>query len=89
MLGSNVSAKMLTWVDQLGFPLLTITNEQFAPTEVTLTINQRYYIESAEETDQSKLWFIPLYVSTDAGEQYYELTEANTVITVKIKDKDS
>jgi len=69
VLDNNVSKKMLTWIDQLGFPLLTVTSEEFGDKEVTLTINQRYYLESAEETEQGKLWFIPLFISTDAGEQ--------------------
>lgn len=42
VLDNNVSKKMLTWIDQLGFPLLTVTSEEFGDQEVTLTINQRY-----------------------------------------------
>jgi len=41
VLGSNVSSKMLTWIDQLGYPLLTITDEKFGEKEVELVINQR------------------------------------------------
>lgn len=46
-------------------------------------------MESGEETDQSKKWFIPLFVNTDCGEQYFELTESNTEIVVNVKSKDS
>jgi len=65
----GVAAKMLTWIDQVGFPLLTVKQETFNDKEVTLHINQRYYLESGEETDVNKLWFIPLFVCSDAGEQ--------------------
>lgn len=69
VLGEKVSAKMLTWIDQVGYPLVTVVEEQFGESEVVLTLNQRHYLESGEETDQGKLWFIPLFVNSDAGEQ--------------------
>lgn len=37
----GVAAKMLTWIDQVGFPLLTVKAEAFSADEVTMTINQR------------------------------------------------
>jgi len=35
------------------------------------------------------LWFIPLFIKSDAGEQYFELTEATSRIKVKINNYDS
>jgi len=46
-------------------------------------------LESGEETDEGKLWFIPLFIRTDSGEQYFELTETNTTIKIQITSKDS
>jgi len=69
---------------------LTITDEDFSQDgKIKFKINQRYYLESGEETDQNKKWFIPLFINTDMGEQYFELTESDTEIVVNVKSKDS
>jgi len=42
ILGYNVSDKMLSWIDQVGYPLLTITSEDFTQDgKIKLNINQR------------------------------------------------
>lgn len=37
----GVAAKMLTWIDQVGFPLLTVVEETFNANEVVMKLNQR------------------------------------------------
>ena len=59
---------MSSWTEQMGFPLLEVTNDPFASGQVEL--KQRWFLAdgSVEKEDDAKVWFCPVIVGTDKGE---------------------
>lgn len=83
------SEKLLCWIDQKGFPLVTVKSCEVGDNEAVVKLGQNIYLESGEEGDSTIKWFIPIWVLTDAGEQFISMSEKEQTFKVKVKSKDS
>jgi puromycin-sensitive aminopeptidase len=66
--GIDIPTVMATWTQQMGYPYLTVKDEKWTDTEVTVTLEQHWFLadgtgkHTAEE--ERKLWNIPLLFDT-------------------------
>eukprot|EP00560_Eucampia_antarctica_P008788 CAMPEP_0197828290 /NCGR_PEP_ID=MMETSP1437-20131217/4888_1 /TAXON_ID=49252 ORGANISM="Eucampia antarctica, Strain CCMP1452" /NCGR_SAMPLE_ID=MMETSP1437 /ASSEMBLY_ACC=CAM_ASM_001096 /LENGTH=878 /DNA_ID=CAMNT_0043429459 /DNA_START=39 /DNA_END=2672 /DNA_ORIENTATION=- len=68
-----ISEMMKSWTEQMGYPLITVTNEHWEAHQVTLTLSQEWFLSdpSAELTDEEKdkKWCVPIFTCTEQGVQ--------------------
>lgn len=65
--GVDVSLLMDAWTRQMGFPYLSVTAETWTDSEVSLTLEQQWFLSDGSGTEAevaSKLWPIPLLFAT-------------------------
>ena len=68
--GIDVSTLMFTWTRKMGYPMVTVVNEEYDSSQktMTLTLRQQRYIKSGDLTDaeqnESPIWWIPIGVVT-------------------------
>jgi puromycin-sensitive aminopeptidase len=72
--GMPVNEMMASWTEQMGFPLLKVTKEDWKSdgSSVTLELEQSWFIADGSELDAAgaaKKWTIPLLTCTTAGMQ--------------------
>lgn len=77
----------------MGFPLITVTGEEWTDNKVTLTLEQEWFLAdgaplSAE--DQEKKWCIPLLTCTEEGTQQdmIFMREKTATITIPLPSKE-
>mmetsp|Transcript_66812 Transcript_66812/g.118290 ORF Transcript_66812/g.118290 Transcript_66812/m.118290 type:complete len:881 (-) Transcript_66812:54-2696(-) len=67
--GKPIDAMMSSWTQQMGFPLLEVTNDPIADGSGQVEVKQRWFLAdgSVEAGDDAKTWFCPIIVGTDKG----------------------
>ncbi|OAJ43042.1 hypothetical protein BDEG_26427 [Batrachochytrium dendrobatidis JEL423] len=87
--GHDVAKLMYSWTRTMGYPILSVTNEEFdeSKQELTLTVRQSRFLSSGDLTpdeDASSLWTVPLTIVTHVNPHSptrHVLTEKETKIT--------
>ena len=92
--GMPVQEMMASWTEQMGFPLVTVTGEEWEDDKVTLQLEQEWFLSdgsplSAEE--KLKKWCIPLLTCTEEGTQQdmIFMREKTATVTVPLKEAGS
>jgi aminopeptidase 2 len=73
--GQDVARLMFAWTRAVGYPMITIGNEDYdaAKKELTLTLSQKRFLSTgdltAEEENASPDWFVPMAVLTNVSEK--------------------
>jgi len=70
--GLPVSEMMGSWTEQMGFPMLSVTDEKWEDTSVTLTLQQDWFLADGSELseeDVKKTWCVPILTCTSEGMQ--------------------
>lgn len=68
--GVDVATLMFSWTRKMGYPMVTVVNEQYDPSQktMTLTLRQQRYLKSGDlseaEENESPIWWIPIGVVT-------------------------
>lgn len=62
----DVVELMASWTQQMGYPYLKVVEEKWADNEVTVTLEQNWFLSDGSTTaeDAGKLWSIPLLFAT-------------------------
>lgn len=67
-----IQEMMTSWTEQMGFPLLKVTKETWTPTQVTLELEQSWFLSDGSplsDEDTKKVWCIPILTCTSNGTQ--------------------
>ncbi len=70
--GLPVQEMMASWTEQMGFPLVTVTDEKWENDKVTLTLAQEWFLSDGSPLsagDKEKKWCIPIMTCTEEGNQ--------------------
>jgi len=91
--GMPVKEMMASWTEQMGFPLLRVTNETWEDDKVTLELEQVWFLSDGSELtaeEAGKTWCIPLMTCTEDGtqEDMIFMREKTATITVPLSNKD-
>nr|XP_018896628.1 PREDICTED: aminopeptidase N-like isoform X2 [Bemisia tabaci] len=70
---SKISAFKSSWIDQSGYPVVTVTRDY---DKKTATVTQEPFFLEKQETPSDKKWLIPLTYTT-SNEKNFTLEEAN------------
>mmetsp|Transcript_7191 Transcript_7191/g.14760 ORF Transcript_7191/g.14760 Transcript_7191/m.14760 type:complete len:905 (-) Transcript_7191:134-2848(-) len=91
--GMPVQEMMASWTEQMGFPLVTVSEEKWEDDKVTLTLEQEWFLSDGSELseeDKEKKWCIPILTCTVEGTQQdmIFMREKTATITVPLPSKD-
>jgi puromycin-sensitive aminopeptidase len=70
--GMPISEMMASWTEQMGFPLLKVTKEEWYDDKVVLELEQSWFLADGSEipdADKDKKWTIPIITQTKTGTQ--------------------
>lgn len=64
----DVVELMASWTQQMGYPYLKVVEEKWADNEVTVTLEQNWFLSDGSTTaeDAGKLWSIPLFATSQS-----------------------
>lgn len=84
-----VNELMSSWTEQMGFPLVSVIEEDWKDDKVTLKLEQRWFLSDGSDLDaegQAKKWTIPILTCTEAGTQsdMTLMREKTATVTVPI-----
>lgn len=85
--GMPVREMMASWTEQMGFPLVKVTAEEYKEDSVTLTLKQHWFLSDGSPLDEvglKKKWTIPIMTCTAAGEQTEMLLMRDHTATVAV-----
>lgn len=91
--GMPVQEMMASWTSTMGFPLVTVTGENWESDKVTLTLEQEWFLSDGSpltEEEKTKKWCIPLLTCTSDGTQK-EMTlmrEKTATVTIPLSSAD-
>jgi len=91
--GMPVAEMMTSWTEQMGFPLLRVTDETWSSDSVTLKLDQVWFLSDGgelTEEEKKKKWQIPILTCTESGNQedIVFMREKNVSITIPLSNKD-
>ncbi|KAL7428645.1 hypothetical protein ACHAXM_001361 [Skeletonema potamos] len=70
--GLPVQEMMASWTEQMGFPLVTVTDEKWESDKVTLTLAQEWFLSDGSPLsteEKEKKWCVPILTCTEEGTQ--------------------
>ena len=70
--GMPVQEMMASWTEQMGFPLVKVTKEDWQDDKVVLELEQSWFLADGSECPadaKNKLWTIPILTCTQEGTQ--------------------
>jgi len=90
--GLPVKELMASWTEQMGFPLIRVTDESWEDDHVTLKIEQSWFLldgGALSEEEDKKKWTIPLITCTEAGyqEDIIFIREKTATVVIPLKSK--
>jgi puromycin-sensitive aminopeptidase len=91
--GLPVQEMMASWTEQMGFPIVAVTDEKWEDDKITLTLEQSWFLSDGSELtgeEKEKKWCIPIITCTSDGTQQ-DMTfmrEKTATITVPLSSKD-
>jgi len=88
--GMPVQEMMASWTEQMGFPLVTVTGEEWEDDKVTLQLEQEWFLSDGSplsDEEKQKKWCIPLLTCTEEGTQQdmIFMREKTATVTVPLK----
>ncbi|KAL7538749.1 hypothetical protein ACHAXR_008772 [Thalassiosira sp. AJA248-18] len=91
--GMPVGEMMASWTTQMGFPLVTVTGEKWEGNQVTLTLEQEWFLSDGSPLtgeEKAKKWCIPLLTCTSEGTQkdMIFMREKTATVTIALPSKD-
>jgi len=90
--GMPIADMMASWTEQMGFPLIKVTSEDWQDDKVVLTLEQSWFLTDGSdppEDGKDKTWTIPIMTCTSAGTQQdmVLMREKTATITVPLASK--
>jgi len=87
--GMPIAEMMASWTEQMGFPLVKVVGEDWKANEVTLTLEQTWFLTDGSEPPEDgkeKLWTIPIMSCTSSGTQQdiMLMREKSATITIPL-----
>uniref|UniRef100_A0A7S1B8F5 Aminopeptidase n=1 Tax=Corethron hystrix TaxID=216773 RepID=A0A7S1B8F5_9STRA len=84
--GMPIGELMASWTEQMGFPLLKVTDEKWEADKVTITVEQSWFLSDGSEVkpEEEKQWFVPILTCTPDGTQEDVTWMREKVATVTI-----
>ena len=58
--GKPVNAIMKGWTEQMGFPVVTISNSKVLAQGVQMDLHQEWFLSNGDKVDSDKVWSVPL-----------------------------
>ena len=91
--GMPVQEMMASWTEQMGFPLVMVTDEKWEDDKVTLTLQQEWFLSDGcelSDEEKEKTWCIPILTCTSEGTQQdmIFMREKTATVTVPLSSKD-
>ena len=91
--GMPVQEMMASWTEQMGFPIVTVTDEKWENDKVTLSLEQSWFLSDGSELteeEKAKKWCIPIITCTAEGTQQDVtfMREKTATITIPLSSKD-
>ena len=94
--GMPVAELMASWTEQMGFPYVKITNEDWKDDSVTLELEQAWFLadggdeSTMTEEEKAKTWAIPIMTCTKSGvsPDVVLMREKTATITLKLDGAD-
>lgn len=81
--GTDMNALMNSWTCKMGHPFIKVLKEEWGPTEVKLTLEQRWFLVDGTGESEEALWNIPLVALTGAANAP---VDSNTCVAVSPSD---
>lgn len=90
--GMPIGELMASWTEQMGFPVLKITDETWGEKTVEITVEQSWFLAdgSAVLPEEHKSWTVPILTCTDSGaqEDITWMRDTSAKITVPLSGPD-
>lgn len=88
-----IQEMMASWTEQMGFPLVRVVGETWKDNEVTLELDQMWFLADGSELteeESNKIWTIPIMTCTEEGTQddMTFMREKTATITIPLSSKD-
>lgn len=88
-----IQEMMASWTEQMGFPLVRVVGETWKNNEVTLELDQLWFLAGGSELyeeENKKIWTIPILTCTEDGTQddMTFMREKTASITIPLSSKD-
>lgn len=88
-----IQEMMASWTEQMGFPLVRVIGETWKDNEVTLELDQMWFLADGSELteeESNKIWTIPIMTCTEEGTQddMTFMREKTATITIPLSSKD-
>ena len=88
-----IQEMMASWTEQMGFPLVRVVGETWKDNEVTLQLDQMWFLADGSELteeENNKIWTIPIMTCTEEGTQddMTFMREKTATITIPLSSKD-
>lgn len=76
--GKDISAFMTPWLQQSGFPVVTVTQDK-----TTLRLEQQQFLDDPSKIDLARVWPVPLFASNSKMEETLQKPSAHMELTEK------
>lgn len=63
--GVDISTLMKSWTLEMGYPYLTVVEEKWEDAQVTLKLEQRWFLADGSGSTSENKWYIPLAIAVD------------------------
>ncbi|KAI9352784.1 peptidase family M1-domain-containing protein [Obelidium mucronatum] len=66
--GKDIAALMHSWINEMGYPLVTVESECFNPEDNTMTVqlSQSHFLSELQPEEDKVTWWVPITVVTHA-----------------------
>ena len=67
--GMPIAEMMKSWTEQMGYPVLKVTDSRFEGDKAVISLTQSWFISdgSKKEGDEAKLWCVPILACGEGG----------------------
>mmetsp|Transcript_20947 Transcript_20947/g.30195 ORF Transcript_20947/g.30195 Transcript_20947/m.30195 type:complete len:870 (-) Transcript_20947:137-2746(-) len=88
--GIDIPSMMTTWTEQMGYPFLTVVAETWSASNVTIELQQSWFLADGSGANDDKIWTIPLIFATSSSEsdKAVLMTQRRQTFTIPLASAD-
>jgi aminopeptidase N len=89
--GKPLQDMMSSWTEKMGFPVVKVLKDPFTDGSKQLQCEQSWFLAdgSSQPGDADKLWYIPMFIGSDAGTKQLTLQEKQATLDISFSGNPS